>query len=168
MDRPEDGGLELEAMGFFGDSGSGALIEREGQLHVAGVYSNTEGAYWGSSSFYARVGDYHAEWIEANLESLDRRVRFENCRRPGSEEDDIIDDEGDEDEGPDDEGERPDDEVDRIDCLCGCDPEDLFCWGECFSCLEPYFDDDEGEDSSEGINCGLECECDYEDMYCWE
>ena len=87
MDRPEDGGLELEAMGYFGDSGSGALIERDGQLHVAGVYSNTEGAFWGSSHFYTRVGGYHAEWIEANLESLERRVRFENCRRPGSEDD---------------------------------------------------------------------------------
>ena len=37
MDRPEDGGLELEAQGYYGDSGSGALIERDGQLHIAGV-----------------------------------------------------------------------------------------------------------------------------------
>jgi len=36
MDRPEDGGLDLESMGHYGDSGSGALLIENDELHIIG------------------------------------------------------------------------------------------------------------------------------------
>ena len=42
MDKEEDGGLDLEAMGHNGDSGSPALVwdEEIEQYLIAGVYSH--------------------------------------------------------------------------------------------------------------------------------
>jgi len=40
MDKPEDGGLELEVAGYYGDSGSGGFVVLEDELHIAGVLSH--------------------------------------------------------------------------------------------------------------------------------
>lgn len=79
MDRPEDGGLDLESMGHYGDSGSGALMIKDDELHIVGVKSNGGPAQWGTSHEYTRVGGYHREWVEANLASLDTRITAEGC-----------------------------------------------------------------------------------------
>ena len=65
MDRPEDGGLDLESMGHYGDSGSGALYEEsDGTLRIIGVKSNGSlTAFYGSAHEYVYVGDYHSTWI---------------------------------------------------------------------------------------------------------
>ena len=77
MDRD---GHELEAMGHSGDSGSGAFIDIDGTLLIAGVKSNIEGAYWGSRNEYTRVGGELVQpWIEANLKSLGAEVLNTNC-----------------------------------------------------------------------------------------
>ena len=70
MDRPEDGGLPLESMGHYGDSGSGALLFEpdgtvdsdgfpNGKRWIIGVKSNGGPAQWGTSHQYTRVGGYH-------------------------------------------------------------------------------------------------------------
>ena len=74
MDRPEDGGLELEVAGYYGDSGSGGFVVIEDEMRIAGVLSHGTGAYWGSVHGYTRVGGYHWEWINDNINSLDERV----------------------------------------------------------------------------------------------
>ena len=76
MDRD---GHELEAMGHNGDSGSGAFIDVNGTLLIAGVKSNGERAQWGSENEYTRVGGLAQPWIEANLNSLDAEVPNDNC-----------------------------------------------------------------------------------------
>lgn len=48
MDSVANGGLEREAMGHFGDSGSGALVENFGTWYIAGVKSNGEDGFLGS------------------------------------------------------------------------------------------------------------------------
>jgi len=60
MDRD---GHELEAMGHSGDSGSGAFIDIDGTLLIAGVKSNGENARWGSENEYTRVGGLAHPWI---------------------------------------------------------------------------------------------------------
>ena len=77
MDRD---GHELEAMGHSGDSGSGAFIDIDGTLLIAGVKSNGEGARWGSENEYTRVGgELVHPWIDANLKSLEAEVPNTNC-----------------------------------------------------------------------------------------
>lgn len=86
MTRPEDGGLDLESMGHYGDSGSGALLEINPdeedvtlrRHRIVGVKSNGGPAQWGTSHAYTYVGDYHTDWIQANMESLDQ-VPAEGC-----------------------------------------------------------------------------------------
>ena len=78
FDRPEDGGLDLEAMGHYGDSGSGALLVENGELYIIGVKSNGGPAQWDTTHQYTRVGGYHREWIDANLAS-DTRIPAANC-----------------------------------------------------------------------------------------
>ena len=39
MDKQKDGGLELEAIAYSGDSGGPAFIEVDGKLQIAGVNS---------------------------------------------------------------------------------------------------------------------------------
>lgn len=74
MDRPEDGGVELEVAGYYGDSGSGGFVVIEDEMRIAGVLSHGTGAYWGSVHGYTRVGGYHWEWINDNVNSIDERV----------------------------------------------------------------------------------------------
>lgn len=80
FDAEADGGLATEAMGHFGDSGSGALVRHDdGTLHIAGVKSNGEDGFFGSSHEYTRAGGITRAWIHANLDSLDARVPVESC-----------------------------------------------------------------------------------------
>ena len=96
MTRPEDGGLDLESMGHYGDSGSGALLEinpdepdhKLRRHRIVGVKSNGGPAQWGTSHAYTYVGDYHTDWIQANKESLNDQVPAEGC---GSDNSDIYD-----------------------------------------------------------------------------
>ena len=74
MDRPESGGLEIEAAGYYGDSGSSGFIMIEDELHLVGINSHGTGSYWGSWGGFTRVGGYHKEWIDANVASLSRKV----------------------------------------------------------------------------------------------
>ena len=53
MDRPENGGLELEVAGYYGDSGSGGLVKDDkGQMRIAGVCSHGDGVAWGAYHGY--------------------------------------------------------------------------------------------------------------------
>ena len=71
MDRPQNGGLDLEVAVYSGDSGTGGLVEDDkGQIRVAGIASHTEGVFWGAEHGYARVGGYHWDWINDNVNSL--------------------------------------------------------------------------------------------------
>ena len=63
MDSVEDGGLWNEVMGHYGDSGSGALLEKDGEFHIIGVKSNGGMGQYGTSHEYTRVGGYHWKWI---------------------------------------------------------------------------------------------------------
>lgn len=74
LDRPEDGGLELEVAGYYGDSGSGGFVDDDGELKIVGVLSHGQGAFWGAEHGYTRVGGYHTEWIDANVASPNERV----------------------------------------------------------------------------------------------
>ena len=75
FDSEADGGLATEAMGHFGDSGSGALYRHsDGSLYVAGVKSNGDNGFLGSSHQYTRTGGISRSWILANLDSLEARV----------------------------------------------------------------------------------------------
>lgn len=74
MDRPEDGGLDLESMGHFGDSGSGALMYEDDELFIIGVKSNGGYGNWGTRHEYTRVGGDHWDWVTDNLESLGQRI----------------------------------------------------------------------------------------------
>ena len=57
MDRPEDGGVELEVAGYYGDSGSGGFVtDDKGQMRIAGVCSHGDGTSWGAYHGYAQVG----------------------------------------------------------------------------------------------------------------
>ena len=50
-------------MGHYGDSGSGALLEKDGEFHIIGVKSNGGMGQYGTSHEYTRVGGYHWKWI---------------------------------------------------------------------------------------------------------
>ncbi len=63
---------ELEGINGPGDSGSGALIERDDRLHIAGVsccqdYDDIEGLY-GVTEIFPRVAHY-ADWIDKVMQS---------------------------------------------------------------------------------------------------
>ena len=83
FDRPADGGLDLEAMGHYGDSGSGALLVEGGEMYIIGVKSNGGPAQWDTTHQYTRVGGYHHDWVEANKSSLNQRVVAPNCGADG-------------------------------------------------------------------------------------
>lgn len=78
------GAVDLESMGHYGDSGSGALYEEDdGTLRIIGVKSNgSSTAYWGSNHEYTYVGDYHKTWIQANIASPDEHVGADDCGPP--------------------------------------------------------------------------------------
>ena len=134
MDKPEDGGLDLEVAGYYGDSGSGGFVVIDDELYIVGVLSFGQGPYWGGMGGYPRVGGYHKEWIDANLESPDERIAppGRGCSN-GTDNDD--DDSGDGDDGDDSgDGEDNDDSED------GSDDEDDSGDGE---------DNNDGEDGSD-------------------
>ena len=100
MDRPEDGGLPLESMGHYGDSGSGALLFEpdgtfdddgfpNGKRWIIGVKSNGGPAQWGTSHQYTRVGGYHWQWVQDNLNSLNERIPADGCDANGGGDDDV-------------------------------------------------------------------------------
>jgi len=121
----------LEAMGHNGDSGSGAYIDVNGTLYVAGVKSNGQDAFFGSKHEYTRVGDLNEPWITANLKSPDARVAVEECSAfPGYGESPYGDDYGDY-------GDICADE-------CNCDYDDESCWYGCDDCMEDYIGSDYG------------------------
>ena len=94
MDRPERGGHDLEVSGHQGDSGSGALIEVDGELYIAGVLSHGQIPVGiGTFGAYTRVGGYHLDWIEDNLD-INRRVPADGCSVSLPETDEIIDGNG--------------------------------------------------------------------------
>ena len=71
MDRPEDGGLELEGLGNSGDSGSPALIRNTvtGDWNIGGVKSwGMNGSGYDSTNGYTRLGGIAYSWIMKNLE----------------------------------------------------------------------------------------------------
>ena len=122
----------LEAMGHNGDSGSGAYIDVDGTLYVAGVKSNGQDAFFGSKHEYTRVGDLNQPWITANLASPDAAVAIKECSAfPGY-------------------GESPyGDEGDYGDICadeCNCDYDDESCWYGCDDCMEDYIGSDYGSD----------------------
>ena len=87
LDDPDvegSGAVDLESMGHYGDSGSGALYEdADGTLRIIGVKSNgSTTAYYGSKHEYTYIGDYHSTWIQANIDSLDTHVGADNCGPP--------------------------------------------------------------------------------------
>ena len=55
LDRTSHGGLDLEAIGWSGDSGGPALIERGGKLFVAGVNSGGDCCSYGSVDEFCRL-----------------------------------------------------------------------------------------------------------------
>ena len=87
MTKPEDGGLDLESMSIGGDRGGGALLEinpdepdpKLRRHRIVGVSSNGYNSEWRSLHDYTYVGDYHTDWIQANLESLDEQVPADDC-----------------------------------------------------------------------------------------
>ena len=92
VDRPSNGGHDLEVSGHRGDSGSGALIEVDGELYIAGVLSHGQIPVGiGTFGAYTRVGGYHLDWIEDNL-NINQRVPAEGCGASISDREEIIDD----------------------------------------------------------------------------
>ena len=83
FDRPADGGLDLEVMGHYGDSGSGALLIEGGEMYIIGVKSNGGPAQWGTTHQYTRVGGYHHDWVQANKNSLNQQIAAPNCGASG-------------------------------------------------------------------------------------
>ena len=66
LDHPSSSSaVDLESMGHYGDSGSGALYEEsDGTLRIIGVKSNGSlTTFYGSAHEYVYVGDYHSTWI---------------------------------------------------------------------------------------------------------
>ena len=171
FDDAANGGLATEAMGHFGDSGSGALVEQNGTLFIAGVKSNGEDGFFGSSHEYTRAGGITRAWIYANLDSIDANVPVESCDaytgeagspiydggddQSGGEESDYGD-YGDDSNYGDDDGNYEDDDGNYGDddgtLWCDeCDWSDDDCWEECFEYDTVY------------------CfECDWSDDDCWE
>ena len=72
MDKQEDGGLALEAIGYDGDSGGPAFIEVNGKLQIAGINSfgdcdPPEKCPYGSKDYFVRLGSEPAySWIQSN------------------------------------------------------------------------------------------------------
>ena len=90
MNKLDDGGLDNEASGSFGDSGSGAIIEKDGELYIVGVLSH--GNYskdfngvlfqkWGFPYYgaYTSTSGPAFNWVKDNLESLNEAVPARSC-----------------------------------------------------------------------------------------
>ena len=73
----------MESMAYHGDSGSGAILEKDGQKYIFGVKSHGEGAEWGSRHWYTYTGGPALEWIKANMyrdPSIDPYVSAQNYK----------------------------------------------------------------------------------------
>ena len=165
-------------MGHYGDSGSGALVEHEGELYIAGVKSNGEDGFFGSSHEYTRAGGIARAWIHANLDSLDARVAVESCDAytgvDGSPIYDGGDAGGDEsggdqtggDESSDDQtggDEAGQDSGDDGTLYCDdCADDDDYCWWEC------VFAPDYALDFGDEYAVPLCDDCDEDDWDCWD
>jgi hypothetical protein len=77
LDAPEDGALSAEGISGPGDSGTPALVDRDGTLEVVGVgsvgVSPGPGRYgeYGSQDVFMRTSHYR-EWIQQTLEERTR------------------------------------------------------------------------------------------------
>ena len=76
FDSPSEGGLFLEAIGWSGDSGSGAIVEQDGTKYIVGVQSNGDCCEYGNQDNYARLGGIAYQWIMDNLASIDEEVNY--------------------------------------------------------------------------------------------
>ena len=142
MNKLDDGGLVNEVAGSFGDSGSGAILEKDGELYIIGVLSH--GNYskdldgvlyqkWGSPYYgaYTSTSGRAFEWVKENMQSLDENIDARNCRlwsrssrrgRPLRRNNDYYSYfEGFEDES--------------FDCSCDCKEGAIDCWQKCDICL---------------------------------
>ena len=82
MDNDANGGLELEAMCWDGDSGGPALIEVDGKKKIAGVNSTGEGPGYGKKDEFTRLGSPHANtWILDNIKdhTVGEGVTIDDC-----------------------------------------------------------------------------------------
>ena len=90
MNKPNDGGLDNEAAGSFGDSGSGAIIEKNGELFILGVLSHAiysrdfrgvRYQRWGSPYYgaYTSTSGPAFDWVKDNLESLNEAIPARRC-----------------------------------------------------------------------------------------
>ena len=69
MKRPEDKGVhDLEGVGYFGDSGSPALIKnKDGKWNIGGVNSWVNRLGYEAKAGYARLGGVAYNWIMENI-----------------------------------------------------------------------------------------------------
>ena len=77
FDSIDNGGEELEVLGIPGDSGGGALFERDGKLWHIGVksyYYTYIGYDTNNQNAYIYTGGQHSVWLNANIASLTNRI----------------------------------------------------------------------------------------------
>ena len=67
MNKQDDGGLYLEAIGWAGDSGGPAFIEVDGKLQISGTSSAGRCCDYGDTDAYCRLGDFAWQWIQDNI-----------------------------------------------------------------------------------------------------
>ena len=58
----------MESMGHYGDSGSGALYEKDGTKYLLGVKTGGNNPVWGSQHAYTWTSGPALAWIRANME----------------------------------------------------------------------------------------------------
>ena len=96
LDRPSHGGLDLEAIGWSGDSGGPALIERDGKLYVTGVNSGGDCCSYGSVDEICRLSSkISQDFIQKSIidNSYDLRDDYAcDGEEEGEEEDEEYDD----------------------------------------------------------------------------
>ena len=76
LDRNFNGGLELEAIGWYGDSGGPALIQKYGKTYIAGVNSGGDCCDYGSVDEFCRLSsaisqDFIRKAMDDNSHHLD-------------------------------------------------------------------------------------------------
>ena len=88
MTNQRFGGLKYEAGGSFGDSGSGALYEKDDLYYIIGVLSH--GYYnededgnryqrWNALGAYTRTSGASLQWIKANMADLNNATPASDC-----------------------------------------------------------------------------------------
>ena len=171
FDRPAQA-LALEAMGHYGDSGSGAYVDIDGTLYIAGVKSNGEDAFYGSQHEYTRIGGPAFSWVDANKNSLKKNVPADDCAQWPNDADLVDNDNNDQEEDNEDQDDYYDEE-----CCEDCPWSDDECWYGCEYCEED--DGDFWNLNNEEQEFGFTvddsyidtCYCDHclwEDNQCWD